>query len=699
MARRAGGAPSVERGTPRHHDEIVTEDKILRAFRGVNVTGPRTGIDDDELYWCENAMPKSNGNLPVVYAAQYKAINYAQALLFETTANIGGLDYIFAFLADGSATYIPDTSTPYVSTQFAAPGTFTAPYAIAYASFAGTPGILIVDPVKGYFDFNITTALTLTNLSNSVSALTLQYAAVFPSFTPVGNVVGGTGSGLSAFANYKVYSGVVTAGGAGYVVGDVLQVQGGTVTTPAQLTVTGAPGGVINAFTITNAGSYPGPATGLARAGIGPPSPATVTGGSGTGATFTLNMICTGYTIVNPGTGYTGTGTIITSTRAGPFTEDYGTGVLSGSLNGTTLAAYAGRVWVGLGKSISFTDINSYNSFGGAGGQLTISDSYLHNAVTVLFASNGFLYIFGDDSIDTLSNVQITGGVTSFSRVNLTTSIGTSYPQSVFAYYRSICFGNKYGFYLLSGATPQKISDGLDDLFNTGALTPVAKAQFVGGLVAGPVTIFGELCMAWTLRIVDGYTTLYGTNVTRTLIVIFFKGKWFFHYPGFDIGQMVSIPVGGVQVLHAFSLTGQVYELFVTDATMLLTFVQTKLWDGGDPLLDKEVIRAGIALNWGANVNQAVTVTTDNEYELEPVPAINDASAALTFINNLGQPLQFQNNTFGNLYFFGGFGSYALFQGASSTTGGKYFGMSVTLQQTDVTISYLAEQFRSTRPW
>lgn len=706
-------APSVEHATPRHHREIVSEDKVLRAFRGVNLTGPRESIDDDEFYWLENVMPKSPGNLPVVYAPKYMGINYAQAVLFECTAVIGGVDYIFSFLADGSATYIQDT-VPYVSTQFAAPATFTAPFAIAYASTAGSQGILIIDPVKGYFDFGITSAMTLTSLSNSVSSVAEGAGntnfPVYPNANPPNqssfsiSISGGGGSGLAIATNYTVAFMGIQPGvaGTGYSVGDVIAFSGSFGTTPATATVTSVgAGGVVTSLSLIQGGVFPGPNSATPVLISNPTTP-TTTNGVGTGLQVFGTFKLLSVTVTNPGHGYTSAPTVSINVQRGiqvPTVFDQLVVTVAGSLNGTSLAAYAGRVWVGSGKVVSFTDINSYNSFGGVGGSLTVNDSYLHNAVTALFATNGFLYIFGDDSIDTLSNVQVTAGVTSFSRVNLTTSIGTSYPQSIFPYYRSLVFANKYGFYLLSGATPQKISDSLDTLFNTGALTTTEPVQFVGGLVAGSATIFGELCMCWTVRIMDGLTTLYGTNVTRTLIVCFFKGKWFFHYPGFDVGQMVAIPAAGTQVLHAFSLTGQLYELFAIDAAPLTSFMVSKLWDGGDPIADKEVIRAAVARRLGANINQALTVTTDNEFGSQPVPAINNVLGALTFINNVGGVLQFQNNALGKLFFTIGLGAYNLVQGQASTQGGKYFGMSVTSYQTDTVFTFLAAQFRATRPW
>jgi hypothetical protein len=72
------------------------------------------------------------------------------------------------------------------------------------------------------------------------------------------------------------------AGGTGYVVGDVLTVSGGEVTIPAQLTVETVGGsGAITSVSVSDAGLYPVP----------PESPAVVTGGTGTNATFTLTFV------------------------------------------------------------------------------------------------------------------------------------------------------------------------------------------------------------------------------------------------------------------------------------------------------------------------------------------------------------------------------------------------------------------------
>lgn len=70
----------------------------------------------------------------------------------------------------------------------------------------------------------------------------------------------------------------VGQGGTGYEVDDILTVQGGECCHPAVLKVTAAPGGVIAAVMVYNAGAYQN----------APSNPVSVSGGHGTGAQFNL---------------------------------------------------------------------------------------------------------------------------------------------------------------------------------------------------------------------------------------------------------------------------------------------------------------------------------------------------------------------------------------------------------------------------
>ena len=82
--------------------------------------------------------------------------------------------------------------------------------------------------------------------------------------------------------NYEATAVTITAAGTGYAVGNTLLVNGGIDVFPTELTVTTVNGsGGITGITITNAGSYTTP----------PTNPASVTGGAGSSATFTLTYV------------------------------------------------------------------------------------------------------------------------------------------------------------------------------------------------------------------------------------------------------------------------------------------------------------------------------------------------------------------------------------------------------------------------
>lgn len=78
----------------------------------------------------------------------------------------------------------------------------------------------------------------------------------------------------------------ISAGGTGYTVGDVLTVSGGTSWVAAQIEVLAVSSGVITSARILNAGIY----------SATPSNNASVTGGTGSGATFTLSWGTNGWT-------------------------------------------------------------------------------------------------------------------------------------------------------------------------------------------------------------------------------------------------------------------------------------------------------------------------------------------------------------------------------------------------------------------
>jgi hypothetical protein len=106
-----------------------------------------------------------------------------------------------------------------------------------------------------------------------------------------------TAGGVTATANASIYFGGVTiaSGGTGYSVGDVLTVVGGSYSSQGQINVTSNSGGVITSVTVTNGGAYYS----------FPANAVSVTGGTGSGATF--NLLPGGvnsYNLLSGGSGY-----------------------------------------------------------------------------------------------------------------------------------------------------------------------------------------------------------------------------------------------------------------------------------------------------------------------------------------------------------------------------------------------------------
>ena len=725
------------------------ENLSMRDFQGMNVTSPRHAIQDDQFAWLENMIPIGPGNLAVVPAASAISLTVGTGLyaIYVISTAIAGTQYVFFFLSDGSGFY---TDTTFASnTTFAAAATFTNPQACTFATNSGTQGLLIIDPSTGYFDFNLTVGMTLSHLSNAVVGVTIGNAGGNYTAAPAIGFYGGGGSGAAGTAYVGIRSGAITDRGTGYLVNDLLNITGGISTTQAllQVTATDVAGG-ITSFVIATPGAY----TTI------PSNNVSISGGAGSGATLSLVWSLFSIVMTASGSGYTSTPTITGLGYSGG-SGAVATAVTNSGLTGQAIATYAGRVWVATGKAISYTDIGQFNSFGGAGGQLTINDSYLAGNVTALESNGGFLYIFGPSSIDVLSNVQVgapgttLAGVTSFSRTNITTSIGTAYPNSVMAYSRSLMFAGADGFYSLSGATPVRISDDISGLFS--------PSVFVGGMNAGMITILGEQCIAWSITYKDVFSGLVTSGTQRTGLIAFSRGKWFmlsnWNTPtgavateaittpgtytvlptnpvsvtggtgsgatfnltwtagavtgavlvapgsGYTVGDHLTVSggthsvaavvtvaslvlvqvatgpvfsasVGGLFSLYALTgaATDHLYQMGATSSAPQLSFVRTKLWDGGDSLRDKSLTQVGCEMYLSAAITPAMAITGDSE----------NANNAAT----LG-PLPSAANIPGFV------------KGLTTTSGGKYLGVSIKGQNTNIVFSSIVAQFRAGRSW
>lgn len=155
-----------------------------------------------------------------------------------------------------------------------------------------------IDLAAGSSGVNISNGTTVTAITRTAagSGYTTIPALAISAPTTAGGV-----QATAAVTAMVVNTVAVSSGGTGYTVGDVLTVSGGTVA-PAQLstqvTVSTVSAGVITAVTVSRFGTY----------SVLPTNPSSVTGGTGSGATFdftyAISGAATNFTITNAGSGY-----------------------------------------------------------------------------------------------------------------------------------------------------------------------------------------------------------------------------------------------------------------------------------------------------------------------------------------------------------------------------------------------------------
>jgi hypothetical protein len=188
--------------------------------------------------------------------------------------------------------------------------------------FGADTNIALALQTKGTGAINLAAGSSGVNISNggTVTAVTRTGAGTGYTTPPtVAISAPTTAGGVQATATVTIGLVSVTSianGGTGYTVGNTLTVSGGTFTTACQVTVTTVSGGVITGVSVTTGGSYT----------VAPTNPVSVTGGSGSGATFNLSFcISSTFTITNAGSGYIEQPTVTFSGGGGSGASAYAT--------------------------------------------------------------------------------------------------------------------------------------------------------------------------------------------------------------------------------------------------------------------------------------------------------------------------------------------------------------------------------------
>ena len=642
--------------------------QVIKTFRGLDTQANRTAIKEDEFSWIENVQPIGYANLKVIpnystVSSSGNTVVWANTATTLSSANIKLNDYAVAFQADGSAQYY--NATTGAVGNMAAAGTFSG--AGMQVAQWKNERLLILDPSKGYYSWDGNNVVNI----GSVGIIAVTNGGSGYSNVPTVTISAPNDTnGTQANAVATVLSGVVQTvslndGGSGYYANSVPTVTiaggGGSGATAIAGVITFATG-TASAVVVSGGTGY----TNAANTVI------TFSGGGGTGAAGTavlkggqiLEVI-----ITNPGSGYTNAANLVVTASGGGGTGAVLKGIVNSDSN-VGIASFSGRVWIAAGRTIYYSAVNSYTDFTSvSAGSFVLTDETLHGNIQQILSANNFLYIFGDDSINVISNVNVnTNGITLFTNTNVSASVGSKRPYAIFPYFRSVLFLNDYGVYALVGSTTSKLSDPLDGIF--------PNIDFTYPIYAGQVLINNILCAAFNFRYYDAVFT----QSYRYIQAVFFEKKWFLTSQGNNLAYITSIPLGGKITLFGTDGT-TLYQLYQSTSAAITSRIQTALLPMSDPIRTKQALKMGIEATATNASSITMSATIDSESGSSP-PYI--LTSLVTWINNNLQTVAWTNNSSATI----GWGQigYALYKTDASQYG-KYLGITVTSSNPGFTVN------------
>lgn len=318
------------------------------------------------------------------------------------------------------------------------------------------------------------------------------------------------------------------------------------------------------------------------------------------------------------------------------------------------IAVFSNRVWGGTNSVLAWTNFNTFNSLGGDAGAVTITDSDVLHPILNLAPFSGLLYIYSDDAIQIVGNLQDTGApaVLIFTRNTICDTVGINTQWSVIEIGNVIYFANQYGFWALSGSTVEQISGQIDGFFQNLA----ASSTYSAGYTA----IYNQPVILWHAKWDgDNNNTLFCRTVItespdESLSDPGEGSQWFRCVLG-QIQFITSATVNGFPTTWACDSSNAIWQVFGGTAAVTST-LQTKLWNFGSQVWQKRGMYIGI-----------------------PNILTTQATATLTLLNETQTPIfsQPQQNQ--------GMGSNFIWLGAmganfSWTNGGNPFGWSASSQ-------------------
>jgi hypothetical protein len=357
-------------------------------------------------------------------------------------------------------------------------------------------------------------------------------------------------------------------------------------------------------------------------------------------------------------------------------------GVTGAPTSGTAIAVYAGLVWIAQGRALTWSAPGSFTDFTTAngGGSVTLVDPVLRSNIQALFAANGYLYVWGISSINAISDVYVPAGASpptpSFTNLNLSAVVGTDQTASIMTYGRLVLFANRYGAWMLYGTTVQSISSpDPNNAYQSSIDGTWQYLAFTTPISGGQVVSNNLLCAAFLLT--RSNDPVFGSNT----VVGMYQGDasggkwWFANYGSTGVITRISTAfINGVPCVFAY-IGNKLYQLFSNTSSWPAANIQTALWDFGDPITQKQVIRAGVGIVvFQNNNNLPLQLTIDIPGNSLPVQIATPGY--VSWVNKLGATVTWVNNALAQVNWVSS--GFTVFFGGTSRGFAKYVGMTLT---------------------
>lgn len=326
--------------------------------------------------------------------------------------------------------------------------------------------------------------------------------------------------------------------------------------------------------------------------------------------------------------------------------------VMPSGIHGTAVEVYQNRAWVttppeigGIPSIISQSGPGNGASFSGitGGGSTPQQDASLRYTFTAVRQTNGFLYYWGDSALGVISNVQTSGGLTTYNNQNVDPQHGTIWPGTVQQFSSvlgaGLVYANNQGVYLCVGGAAGKVSDDLNGLF--------ANADFSFTPTGSMATIFGITVYCLLIKTLDQ-----NGNAIKVMCMTDGKpkGDGFRWWLGSQDRVLNLIATSEINSdLETWGCDGtNLFQCFVAPSTTLAKSLQTKFFPGKSPaeyIIYKKLYRFYFAARDNAGTGIIFSGTFDSDYANTSMIV-----SSLVAVNLQGNALQAQNVANANLY-------------------------------------------------